>query len=185
MKRIILPAFLAIGSLAGLSAKAQTANATATANVSVTLSAILDIHIGGPSATSTNVAIPPFNSADAYQNGVPLPTISDHLYVVASKGFTVQASATDLSDGTHTISAGGINIVPSDGTQGSTNKPSGTAYTNLNLSNSAQSFITATGGTPLYKFSVTYTLGGGTRAAYFIGKEPGDYQSTVTYTIIP
>ncbi|MET0393989.1 MAG: hypothetical protein ABW019_12645, partial [Chitinophagaceae bacterium] len=180
---IVLPALLAIGTITGLTAKAQ--NTAATAQVSVTLASILDIHIGNATGTDAAVAIPAFNSAERYQNGVQ-EAKTDHLYIVASKGFTVQASATDLSDGSgHTIPAGGINILGADGSSGSTNKPAGTSYLNLNLANTAANFITATGGTPLYTFNVTYTLGGSTRAAYFIGKEPGSYSSTVTYTIIP
>ncbi|MET0393990.1 MAG: hypothetical protein ABW019_12650 [Chitinophagaceae bacterium] len=185
MKRLVLLFSLWLGI--GLFANAQ--NAAVTATLSVTLSDIMDIHIGSASGTSTAVSFPGFSTATAYQNGVQ-SVQNDHLYIIASKGFTIQVSSTNLTSGAspdanHTISAAGINVVGADGSQGTTNKPSGTTYNNINLSTTAANLIVATGGTPLYKYKVTYTLGGGTRATNFINKAAGTYTATVTYTIIP
>jgi hypothetical protein len=185
MKKIVLPALLAIGSLVGL-----TANAQVTGSLSVTLNSVLDIHIGSASGTDAAVNIPAFSNADAYTNGVQWP-MQDHLFIVASKGFQIKAASTDLTTGaagpTETISAAGINILGADGSTGSTGKPAGTSYgTGIDLSNTATAFISATGGTPTYAYKVTYTLGGGTtRAPLFIGKATGAYTATVTYTIVP
>lgn len=187
MKKIIQSALL-ISVLHCLYFSASAQNSTASATLTVTLSDVLDIHIGSAAGTSTTVALPAFNTASAYQNGVQ-SVQPDHLYIIASKAFTIQASSTNLTSGAspdanHTISAGGINVVGTDGSQGSTNKPT-TTYNNINLATTAANFIVATGGTPLYKYSVTYTIGGSTRATNFINKATGTYTATVTYTIIP
>lgn len=187
MKKIVLPVLVAVGSFIGLTAQAQ--NGTATASVSAVLSDILDVHIGGAANTTATVSAANFNTAAAYLDGVSVPQ-DNHLYVVASKSFTIKASSTDLDDGnSNTISAGGINLAAANsGTLGTTNLPTGTAYvgtTNgINLSNTAANLITTSGGTPLYTFKVTYTFGGGSRAALFIGKPTGTYTATVTYTIL-
>lgn len=174
-----------IGLAMSFCTMAQTSTSTAT--VTVSLGDVLDLHIGSASGTTASVALPAFNTPAAYQNGVS-SVQADHLYITASKAFTIQASATNLTSGAspdaaHTIS-GGMNILAADGTQGSTNKPSST-YNSVDLTTTAANFIVATGGTPSYKYKVTYTLGGGTRALNFINKATGTYTSTVTYTIIP
>lgn len=185
MKRLVL----LVTAVLGMVLYSHAQNASVTATLSVTLSDILDIHIGSASGTNASVSFPGFSSATAYQNGVQ-SVQNDHLYIIASKGFTIQVSSTNLTSGAspdanHTISAAGINVVGADGSQGTTNKPSGTTYNNVNLATTAANLIVATGGTPLYKYKVTYTLGGGTRATNFINKAAGTYTATVTYTIIP
>jgi hypothetical protein len=188
MKKILQSVLLLSAAFCvNLCAKAQ--NSSVTATLSVTLSDVLDIHVGSAVGTNAAVTLPQFNSASAYQNGVQ-SIQNDHLYIIASKGFTIQASSTNLTSGAspdanHTISANSINIAGADGSQGATNKPSGTTYNTIDLATTASSFIVTTGGTPLYKYKVTYTLGGGSRATNFINKATGTYTATVTYTIIP
>lgn len=188
MKKLARP-LLCLGFAWGMYFPAKAQNSSVTATVSVALSDVLDIHIGSASGTTASVSLPAFNTASAYQNGVQAVQ-ADHLYLIASKAFTIQASSTALTSGAspdaaHTISAAGMNILGSDGSQGSTNKPTGTTYNSIDLTTTAASFIVTAGGTPLYKYSVTYTLGGGSRASYFINKATGTYSATVTYTIIP
>lgn len=189
MKKIIWSVLLAIGMLGWLSITSEAQNSSVTTAVSLDLTDVVDIHIGSSTGTNTSVAMPSFTTANAYLNGVQ-SVQNDHLYIIASKGFTIQASSTNLTSGpspdaAHTISAAGINIAGADGSQGTTNKPSGTTYYSVDLSGTSANFITTSAGTLLYKYKVTYTLGGGARVPFFFNKATGTYTATVTYTIIP
>lgn len=180
MKKIVLPALLVAGSLVSLTAKAQPLTASNT--LSVDLQAIVSVTIGTPAVT-----IQAFDNAASYVSGRSTP-VENQLNVVASKAFTIKASAADLTTGTgqpnETIESEGINLLASDGDGTS---PGASTYTARNLGNTAPGdvIISAPGGTPGFAFDVTYTLGGTGRTSYFLNKAVGTYTTTVTFTIVP
>jgi hypothetical protein len=180
-KNLFFAALLCACLFAGVKTNAQSV----TANVSVTLADVLDIHIGTASGTSATIPAFNFNSATAYQDGVT-QEFNDHLFVVASKAFQIKVSSTDLTYLTNTISAAGLTVLGANGSTGATGLPAGTTYATLSsLSSTPTAFITATGGTSLYKYKVSYIAGGAGRASEFLGKANGTYSATITYTIEP
>ncbi len=187
MKKTLITTMILFTCVASnFSSKAQ-GNGSVTANITVTLADVLDIHIASAVGNNTNVPAFAFNTPAAYQNGVQ-QALADHLFVVASKAFQIKvAIGADLNDGNgNLIPAAAVTVLAADGSSGNSGKPAGTTYAPaVALSTTATQILTTTGGTALYKFNVTYTAGGGSNASHFLGKPNGNYTATVTYTIEP
>lgn len=177
MKRTILIALIAIGSLSVSKSFAQT---TGTANLSITLSDVLSMTVSSPAAVN-------FDSESKYTNGISLP-VADHITVISSKGYTVKAISGTIT-GPSSLDAATVKITTTIGTnnQGNTSGSmtyatdlalpavGGTAATVVSSNQTSWNLLQSAN-----KFNVTYKIGEG---GVYAGKTTGLNTVPVIYTV--
>lgn len=183
MKKIILTS-LVIFATAAVSF-AQSPTGTDDATLTVNLDDVKTIEV-----LNKDVLINVHSSADyinvAGASG-KTESIAKHLKVTSTGAFQVTVEAQDLKNGSDEIKAANIylNVISYD-TPTTTDALGGySTVADRSLSTSAQQLISTTGtnaGTPESTFDVSYTL---KNAPYVANLPQGDYETTVTYTILP
>lgn len=177
MKKIILTSAIIFAAVAGVFA--QTPGLTSTANLKVVLNPVQAIVVN-PLAKSETLT---YKTVADYEGGVASTApLADHLKVYAAGGFTVSASAADLTTTGGTIAASSITVTP---TAGTTKALAGASLTAKPLSSTGATIISSTKGGTGVTFNMSYKGAGDFDYIdkHLNGQAPTEYTTVVTYTI--
>lgn len=178
MKKIILTSAIIFATVAGVFAQ-TTPGPTSTANLKVILNPVQAIVVN-PSANSETLT---YSTVADYEGGVASAApLADHLKVYAAGGFTVSASAADLTTTGGTIDASSITVTP---TAGALKPLTGAILTAKPLSSGGATIISSNAGGNGVTFNMTYKGAGNYDYIdkHLNGQGATEYTTVVTYTI--
>ncbi|MCM4167649.1 hypothetical protein KCTC52924_00840 [Arenibacter antarcticus] len=175
MKKQIITATLALGAIVFGTNNVMAQNATdeATATVNIQLADVISIDLG----SGTESVDFKYLTAASYNTTQTIEK-PNSLIVTSTESFNINVKADGLNfkNGTEEIPVGVLWIKPATGGEMDGNQ------VNVNLSNSDQALVTGASLGSEVVLNLDYEILGTDAATTILGKKPGTYTQTVTYT---